>query len=252
MVSGSGSLRLRSGVEGHEVMTQGQLSLPASRRARWGRRAAWLLALAVLLYLFSPIVLRAVGAQLVHADPLQRADAIVVLAPFLDRVIEAADLYRQGYAPIVIVTRGARDLGEQELIDRGILKSAEAQRRDALISLGVAADAIVILDQLADSTADEARFFAEWARQHPIRRVIVVTSPPHTARSRLTFKRATENLAIEVLMRPSSRHPFQRETWWRSRGTLRDGLLEWQKLVYYRLIELPQMTPAALPGGGHP
>jgi hypothetical protein len=26
---------------------------------------------------------------------------------------------------------------------------------------------------------------------------------------------------------------------------LRDGFIEWQKLVYYRLIELPRMTPPA-------
>jgi uncharacterized SAM-binding protein YcdF (DUF218 family) len=104
---------------------------------------------------------------------------------------------------------------------------------------------VVTLDGVADSTADEARFFAEWARTHPIRRVIVVTSPPHSGRSRITFRRATENLGIEVLTWPSSRHPFRRDTWWRSRGTLRDGLLEWQKLVYYRLVELPRMTPPA-------
>ena len=229
-------------------MTRAQASPPVSRRGRWVRRGAWLLALVVLLYFLAPTVLTALGAQLIHADQLQQADAIVVLAPFLDRVIEAADLYRQGLAPLVIVTRGARDIGEQELIERGILQSAEEQRRHALIALGVAPQAVVMLDQLADSTADEARYFAEWARTHPIRRVIVVTSPPHTTRSGYTFRRATGNLGIEVLMRPSSGHPFRPETWWRNRGTLRDGLSEWQKLVYYRLVELPRMTPAAGPG----
>lgn len=226
-------------------MTQDQGSLPAPRRGPWVRRGAWLLALALMLYVLSPAMLTALGAQLIHADPLRQADAIVVLAPFLDRVIEAADLYRRDLAPLVIVTKASRDLGEQELIDRGILQSAEDQRRHALVSLGVAPEAVVVLDGLADSTADEARHFAEWARTHPLHRVIVVTSPPHTARSRLAFQRATENLGIEVLAWPSSRHPFRRDTWWRSRGTLRDGLLEWQKLLYYRLVELPRMTPAA-------
>jgi uncharacterized SAM-binding protein YcdF (DUF218 family) len=205
-------------------MTQSQDSPLGLRRGRWVRRGAWVLALGLLLYFLSPTVLTALGAQLIHADPPQQADAIVVLAPFLDRVIEAADLYRRGLAPLVVVTRASRDLGEQELIDRGILQSAEDQRRHALVSLGVASEAVVVLDGLADSTADEARFFGEWARKHPVRRVIVVTSPPHTARSRFTFRRATQNLGIEVLMRPSSKHPFQPETWWRNRGTLRDGL----------------------------
>ncbi len=176
------------------------LEVPAGPRWRkWTWIAAGLLAAAVITYALSPRLLTAAGGQLIHADPLQRADAIVVLAPFLDRVMEAADVYRQGYAPLVIVTRGSRDAGEQELIDRHILESSEDRKRRALVALGVPHDAVVILDPLVDSTADEARAFAEWATRHPIRRVIVVTSPLHTGRSRLTFIRAVENLPIEVL-----------------------------------------------------
>ena len=213
------------------------------RRRRWTRLAVGLIVMAILIYLVSPTVLTAVGGQLIYADPLERADAIVVLAPFLDRLMEGADLYRQGLAPLVILTRGTRDAGEQELIDRQIIDSSEERKRRALIALGVPADAIVILDPLVDSTSDEARAFADWARRHPIRRVIVVTSPLHTGRSRLTFLRAVENLPIEVLVRPSTRNSFRRDTWWRSRDTFRDGLIEWQKLVYYRLIELPRLVP---------
>lgn len=219
------------------------LRVPAGpRRRKWTWIAAGILAAAFLVYALSPRLLTAAGNQLIHSDPLQPADVIVVLAPLLDRVMEAAELYRQGYAPLVIVTRPARDIGAQELIDRGIFKSSEEQRRDVLIALGVSPGSIVILDRLADSTAEEARLFAEWASGHPIRRAIVVTSPPHTYRSRQTFMRAVENLGLEILVHPSSRHPFRADTWWRSRGTLRDGMSEWQKLVYYRLIELPRMT----------
>jgi uncharacterized SAM-binding protein YcdF (DUF218 family) len=216
---------------------------PRRRRRTW--IAAGVLAAALLTFALSPRLLTAAGGLLIHADPLQRADAIVVLAPLLDRVMEAAELYRQGYAPLVIVTRPARDIGAQELIDRGIFRSSEDQRRDALIALGVSPGSIVVLDGLVDSTAEEARLFAEWASSRPIRRAIVVTSPPHTYRSRHTFRRAVENLGLEILVHPSSRHPFRSDTWWRSRGTLRDGLSEWQKLLYYRLIELPRMTPTA-------
>ena len=204
-----------------------------------------MLGVAVVLYALSPAILRAMGAQLIHADPLQRSDAIIVLAPFLDRVMEGADLYRSGYAPVVILTRGQREEVENELIGRGIIGSLEDRRRQALIALGVPAQAIVVLDPLADSTADEAQAFANWARSHPVQRVIVVTSPPHTARSRLAFTRAVENLAIEVLMRPSTRNKFRSDTWWRGRDTLRDGVLELQKLVFYRLVELPRLVPAA-------
>ena len=171
--------------------------LPAGwRRRRTAWIAAGILAIALLVYALSPRLLTAAGNQLIHSDPLQRADVIMVLAPLLDRIVEAATLYRQGYAPFLII-------------------------------------------------APEARLFAEWASMHRIRRAIVVTSPPHTYRSRLTFIRAVENLNLQILVHPSSRHPFRGDSWWRSRRTLRDGLLEWQKLIYYRLIELPRMTPPA-------
>jgi uncharacterized SAM-binding protein YcdF (DUF218 family) len=222
------------------------LEAPAgSRRRRRAWIAAGILAIALITYALSPRLLTAAGDHLIHSDSLQRADVIVVLAPRLDRVMEAAELYRQGYAPRVIVTRAVRDASEQELIDRGILQSAEDLRRDALVSLGVPRDSIIIIDGLADSTAEEARLFAEWASSHPIRRAIVVTSPPHTYRSRLSFVRAVEYLGLDILVHPSPRHPFRRDTWWRSRATLRDGLSEWQKLLYYQLIELPRMTPPA-------
>ena len=224
-------------------------------RAGWRRRrtawiAAGVLAIAVLVYALSPRLLTAAGSQLIHADPLQRADVIMVLAPFLDRIREAAMLYQRGYAPLVIIAPEARETEEQELIDLGVFKSRDDRRREALIALGVPPDSIVVLDGRTDSTADEARLFAEWASTHPIRRAIVVTSPPHTYRSWLTFLRAVENLELEILVHPSSRHPFRGDSWWRTRRTLRDGLIEWQKLVYYRLIELPRMTPPA-PGHSH-
>ena len=224
-------------------MTGEQVVPGTIRHRRWMQVAAGLVVVLIALYALSPTLLKAVGEQLIHADAVQHADAIIVLAPFLDRVMEGADLYRQGHAPFVILTRGTRDAGEQELIDRRIIESSEERKRRALIALGVPADAIVILDPLVDSTADEARAFAEWARRHPIRSVIVVTSPLHTGRSRLTFIRAVENLPIEVLVRPSSRNAFRSDSWWRSRDTFRDGLIEWQKLVYYRLVELPRLMP---------
>jgi uncharacterized SAM-binding protein YcdF (DUF218 family) len=199
----------------------------------------------VLLYFLSPAVLTAIGAQLIHSDHLERADAAVVLAPLWERLLEAADIYRQGYVPLVILSRAARDAGEQELIDRGMIESSEERKRKALVALGVAPESVIVLQPVVDSTADEAQAFAEWATGHSIKRVIVVTSPLHTARSRLAFRRAVENLGIEVLARPASRSSFRSDTWWRSRNTFREGLIEFQKLIYYRLIEVPRMTPAS-------
>ena len=196
----------------------------------------------VLTYAVSTPLLTSVGNQLIHADPLERADAMIVLAPWLDRIIEAAELYRSGYAPLVLLTRESREQAEQLLIDRGVVESGEERRRNVLHALGVPLEAIVILDGYVSSTADEAVTFAEWARGRPVHSVLVVTSPLHSRRSRLTFVRALQNLRVNVVVRPSKLMQFRTDSWWQSRSTLRDGVLELQKLVYYRLVELPRLA----------
>ena len=229
-------------------MTPAPAAVSARRRRRWLWLTTGVLAAAVVVYLLSAPLLTAIGDQLVHADALERADCIIVLAPRLERVVEAADLYVRGYAPIVILTRERRDDAEQRLIERGVIPSREEERRRVLIALGVVPDAIVTLEPFVDSTADEARSFAEWARHRSIERAIVVTSPEHTARSRLTFMRALETLPIRIIVRPSSSGRFRSDMWWRSRDTLRDGMLEWQKLLYYRLVELRRLAPVTPDG----
>ncbi len=191
-----------------------------------------------VLYVLSPRLLTAWGALLVHEDPLERTDAIIVLAPMLDRVVEAARLYGEGYAPLVILTREPAVPVDLFLAERGVaVESSEEERRRALIALGVPDSAITILPRPVTSTADEAQFFAEWARAHPVRSVTVVTSPPHTGRARLVFQRTLRGTGIEVRVRPSTLHEFRADTWWRGRATLRDTLYESQKLVYYWMFE---------------
>jgi uncharacterized SAM-binding protein YcdF (DUF218 family) len=73
----------------------------------------------------------------------------------------------------------------------------------------------------------------EWITAHRARRIIVVTSPFHTARSALIFKRALRDLGTEVLARPASYEDFEPDSWWRHRVQLRNGIFEWQKLLFY-------------------
>jgi len=213
-----------------------------ARRGRRLRVAVLVLVVAALLYGLSPAILTAMGEQLIHADPLERADAIVVLAPLVERLVEAADVYRQGYAPTVVLTREKRDPAEQMLIDRGVIRSREEERRDILVALGVSPGAIVILDPFVTSTADEARAVSDWARRQRVAKLIVVTSSFHTGRARLTLMRAVADRPVDIIMWPAAMSRFHSDTWWKSRETLRDGFLEWEKLLYYRLVELPRFA----------
>lgn len=193
---------------------------------------------AALLYLFATPVLTFVGRQLVHADPLQRADVMIVLAPGMDRVIEGADLYRSGYSRLVVLTTEPPEPSVRFLLDRGIpIETSEERRKRVLQALGVPEKSIVLLPDIVLSTTDEARVFARWAEGQPIRAVLIVTSSFHTARSRLTFRRVLRDRGIEVRVYPSRLARYRSDTWWQSRDTLREGIIEAQKLLYYYLFE---------------
>jgi uncharacterized SAM-binding protein YcdF (DUF218 family) len=200
---------------------------------------AGIVAVVILTYVVSSPLLTLIGEQLVHVDPLERVDAMVVLASGMDRVIEAAELYRSGYAPLIVLTRDPEDPTHEFLRSRGIdVETSEQHRQRVLRELGVPGSAIVVLGEVIRSTADEARVFARWSSGHPIRSVIIVTSPAHSARSRLTFVKVLQDQEIRVLVHPSKLVPFRSDTWWHSRDTLREVVIEWQKLVYYRMFEL--------------
>src|SRR5205809_952079 len=109
------------------------------------------------LILFVTFALSRLGAFLVVSDPLQPAEAIVVLGGTMyERPLEAVDLYKAGLAPRIYLFREIADYGERELIARNVpfLRAVDVQV-DLLQKIGVPRDAITILDEAA-STADEA------------------------------------------------------------------------------------------------
>jgi uncharacterized SAM-binding protein YcdF (DUF218 family) len=201
---------------------------------------AVVLALAVLV-LLAP----AAGRFLVVADPLPpSADAIVILAGSVrDRTLEAARLYQRGIAPRVVVTREALPPGDTALRDAGVaLPESDALTRTALLGLGVPPRAIVTLRRRAQSTASEARTIARWACGRGLRRLVVVTSPPHTRRARLVLARAL-GPDVALTMRPAPTNVFAGRRWFRVRRDAKDVLWEWQKLVHHWVRERWTLEP---------
>src|SRR5213078_5223900 len=115
---------------------------------------------AVTLAAVAAAALLAAGRVLVVADPLPpRADAIVILAGSVpDRTLAAADLYRAGLAPRVVVTRERLPRGQAALRARGVrLPEGDELTVKALRELGVPPGAILLLRRRAVSTESEAR-----------------------------------------------------------------------------------------------
>lgn len=180
---------------------------------------------------------RALGRFLYVEDPLHPADAIFVLAgTYLERPLEAADLYKTGYAPRVILSSEIMDGGELALMRRGIdvLSRAEVAR-DLLARIGVPPERITVLEPIHNSTSDEARSLRDLATLHHWRSVIVVTSKLHTRRARLAIRSVANGSDLQILIRATRYDQADPEHWWRSRSDLRLTISETQKLLAYAL-----------------
>lgn len=206
------------------------------------RRIVGIVAAVVILGVLAVVVQRVtiltwMGSLLVVEDQLLPADAIVPLAGGgWDREIEAAELFRSGYAPRVVLTLEPEPPASAYLEQRGIhLRSAEEARRQVLTALGVPRDRVTALEGTVTSTFDEARAVGAWAAHTGARRLIIVSSPFHTARAKFIFERYLGNPEVRLIMRPSRVHEFRADNWWTTRPMLREGIFELQKLVAYRL-----------------
>jgi uncharacterized SAM-binding protein YcdF (DUF218 family) len=159
------------------------------------RRAAWvsliaLLALAGLTVVAHRPLLRATGQALAVDDPRERADAIVVVAGSTpSREETAARLYREGWAPRVLVSRQFVPDRTRRLIDMGVRRlDFQGESVAALEKYGVPRDAMIALDQPVEITETELRAVAAAARDRGWRRVILVTSASHTRRVQLIWR----------------------------------------------------------------
>jgi uncharacterized SAM-binding protein YcdF (DUF218 family) len=177
------------------------------------------------------------GRYLQHEDPLVKADAIFVLAGTrLERPLEAVDLYKEGFAPLIVLSPGRPEPGEYLLEQRGIEFPTEAElQRTALIKSGVPEAAVAATIGYVDNTAQEANLLRSMVKTNHWRRVIIVTSKYHTRRAAFAFRRGLAGTGTEVIMRASRYDHSDPARWWRFRPDYRFVISEWQKLFAYRL-----------------
>ena len=195
--------------------------------------AASAIAATLALLVFLPFA----GRYLAVEDPLERADAILVLAGArVERWLEAAELHREGWAPRIILSPGRQEDAEVQLRQRGIRFPAEAEIvRDALVQMRVPAEAIVILPASVDNTAQEATALRALTAGTEWQRIIVVTSKYHGRRSAYAFRREFRGSPVRIIMRASRFDTATPERWWARRSDVRFVTWELQKLLAYWL-----------------
>lgn len=196
---------------------------------RFKPAAAFLAALAVL-----PLVgIFFVGWWLDYSQQPRKADVIVVLGgQEVSRPLYGAELFREGYAPEVWVSRvrvreslrmvreiGIPVLGEDEI-------AVEVLKRK-----GVPAGRIRRYGSGAVSTVHEGLMLG--AELEPEKkRVLVVTSRYHARRSRFILRGVLKGREVTVVASPYE--SFSRR-WWRDQDMAKAAVLEAVKTCYYFL-----------------
>lgn len=81
----------------------------------------FILAIAGSIYYYRDSILISLGEYLVTEYPLERTDAIAVLSGSVpDRILEGIDIYKERYAPIIVLTKEEKPAGYDELLSLGI------------------------------------------------------------------------------------------------------------------------------------
>lgn len=192
---------------------------------RFPRRAAVLLISLVLVsgvaFVSRGVWLAWLGGALVERQTPVHSDVIVVLGGDLrgDRIITAAGLACQGYAPRILVSGSGPIYGRPE--------------SDLAVSFAVArgydSKLFVPLGDQAHSTEEEASDVARELRHMGVHRFLLVTSSYHTRRAARIFRHVAPDLQFAVF--PSPDPYFTVNGWWKSREGQKTFFTEWTKTV---------------------
>jgi uncharacterized SAM-binding protein YcdF (DUF218 family) len=166
------------------------------------------------------------GHLIANVNRLAPADAIYVLGGSrATRALEAPRLYREGYAPRIVLSPGGQEFAERELARQGIELPSDAEIiGDLLVGrLGLPKTAVLVLPRPVDNTAHEAE---GWTR------VIVITDRPSTRRTGHAFRRVFGN-RLDVVITCSRDDPFEPGRWWAGRWSVRATFHEVPKLLAY-------------------
>lgn len=191
---------------------------------RISRRGALALALSGILLgliLFHRVWFTWMGSYLVEEQPPFAAGMIVVLGGDFrgTRILKAAELAWQGYAPQVLVSGGGDTYGRHES-DLAV---------EWAVAHGFNENLFIKFKYPASSTRDEEQAVAGELRRRHVQKFLLVTSTYHTHRAASLFRQIAPDLTFRVIAAPD-RH-FTPGGWWLDRDGRKIFLEEWTKTV---------------------
>ena len=144
--------------------------------------------------------------------------------------LEAAHLVQSGIAKRVAVFTDPPSGEDLEFIRRGLpYEDASARQIRQLRSLGVTD--IVQIPRADEGTEGESTILPAWCREHHIQSLVFVAARDHSRRTRRVLERTMKDQGVRVTVQPARYSSFDPDRWWQTRGGIRIGIVELQKLL---------------------
>ena len=192
-----------------------------------------------VLYLARAPLLRAFANWWVVDEAPVKADAIVVLAgdsADAKRVRRAVELYQQGWAPRILLSEPF----QRPFLTEGVFMFEDAK------GFGAPESALHLVASEADSTQEEKDVILDYAVEHNLHRLLVVTSDYHTRRAFAIYSAAAKKRGLELRMISAPHLLMDRRRWWKNRAALKAMSFEFLKFPL-TLWEIRHPSPDGSP-----
>lgn len=196
-----------------------------------------LVVLALALYLFRVPLLQATGGALVHDPEPAQSDVIVVLGGGgLLRAEKAVELYRQGFAPEILVML---PLEVSDQTPYGDHIEMEARMIDALFRFySIPQEDVNWLGRPVFSTYQEAVHLRDWMNEAGARSALVVAGYFQSSRAQWSLDRVFDDSDIRAQVIAAHEPEYDKSDWWRHLDGLLQVQNEYVKFLFYRLQAL--------------
>ena len=188
--------------------------------------APWILAIVILIAIAAIVVLLLnVGRWLVVEDPLEKANAIVVLSGRIPmRALEAARLYQASWAQQIWLTHPNEPTASLAALDIDV-PGEDVLNTKVLQHAGVSPADIHTLTPAITNTVDEVHAISAEAEKQHATIVVIVTTKAHTRRVHALWKKYA-NGSARIVVRTPVDDPFDPTHWWRSTTDVLDVVRE--------------------------
>lgn len=157
---------------------------------------------------------KSAGKYLVINEKPVKSDVIIFLSGGgIDRLEKAVELYKQGIAPIILISNGQEDHLYNEALEMGVPASS------------------IILENKAESTTGSAIYSTELMVKHKFQSAIVVSSNYHMRRVKSNFERAVKGTGLKLRYCSSSDNRYEPDKWWETQENRVFTVSEYCKLI---------------------